>query len=76
MDDVGADGPGDDDADSSLDHDASAEWEGNGESVEERARRWREGGVDVAVEEGKAGRRMVLERDDLKWPAGEGWRQL
>lgn len=73
MDDVeGSPGP-DEDADSSLDHDP------DGDSVEERARRWREGGVDVAVvgrEEGKGGRRMVLERDDLKWPAGDGWRPL
>ena len=60
-----------------------AEWDadvraekGRAESVEERARRWREGGVDVAVEEGKGGRRMVLERDDLKWPAGDGLRPL
>ena len=73
MDDVeGSPGP-DEDADSSLDHDP------DGDSVEERARRWQEGGVDVAVvgrEEGKGGKRMVLERDDLKWPAGDGWRPL
>ncbi|RPD55623.1 hypothetical protein L226DRAFT_537099 [Lentinus tigrinus ALCF2SS1-7] len=75
MDDVeGSPGP-DDDADSSLDHDADQD------SVEERARRWREGGVDVAVverEEGRpgSGRKMVLERDDLKWPAGDGWKPL
>ncbi|PIL28248.1 hypothetical protein GSI_09660 [Ganoderma sinense ZZ0214-1] len=64
-----------------LDHDASGSGSGDGEGVEERARRWRRGGVDVAVverrgEDGRAGRRLVLERDDLKWPAGEGWRPL
>ncbi|KAI0699144.1 hypothetical protein C8T65DRAFT_710028 [Cerioporus squamosus] len=57
--------------------------DGDQDSVDERARRWREGGVDVTVvdrEEGLArggsGRRMVLERDDLKWPAGDGWKPL
>ncbi|KAI0777827.1 hypothetical protein BD413DRAFT_519934 [Trametes elegans] len=61
--------------DSSLDHDDTGEdSERERERVEERARRWREGGVDVAVVDD--GRRMLLERDDLKLPAGEGWRPL
>ena len=84
--DVGAAGVDVDDADgeSALDQDVSGSGSGSGgsrEGVEERARRWRQGGVDVAVVEregadGRGGRRMVLERDDLKWPAGEGWRPL
>ncbi|KAH9930465.1 uncharacterized protein BXZ73DRAFT_90288 [Epithele typhae] len=76
-------GPDNDDADSSVDQDSVADGlDGRarngamGMSVEERARRWREGGVDVTVEEGSGGRRMVLERDELKWPAGDGWRPL
>ncbi|KAI1785062.1 hypothetical protein LXA43DRAFT_1100690 [Ganoderma leucocontextum] len=77
-DDVGSPGVDVDDAESALDQDGSG---GSREGVEERARRWRRGGVDVAVVErddvdGRGGRRMVLERDDLKWPAGEGWRPL
>ncbi|KAI0674708.1 hypothetical protein C8Q78DRAFT_1016369 [Trametes maxima] len=70
----GAYGAADDE--SSLDHDSNTgdDSERERERVEERARRWREGGVDVAVVDD--GRRMVLERDDLKWPAGEGWRPL
>ncbi|KAI0654839.1 hypothetical protein C8Q70DRAFT_1047716 [Cubamyces menziesii] len=60
--------------DSSLDHDPGEDSEQERERVEQRARRWREGGVDVAVVDD--GKRMVLERDDLKWPAGEGWRPL
>ncbi|KAI0634660.1 hypothetical protein C8Q77DRAFT_1103458 [Trametes polyzona] len=62
------------DDDSSLDHDPGEDSEKERERVEARARRWREGGVDVAVVDD--GRRMVLERDDLKWPAGDGWRPL
>ncbi|KAI0747206.1 hypothetical protein C8Q80DRAFT_1256949 [Daedaleopsis nitida] len=65
-----------DDANSSLGHDHEYDAAGR---VEERARRWREGGVDVAVverEEGRGGKKMVLERDDLKWPAGDGWAPL
>ena len=66
---------GDEDAESGLDHDGEEERDGGG--VEERARQWRESGVGVAVvEEGRNGRRMVLERDEMKWPAGEGWRPL
>ncbi|TBU57117.1 hypothetical protein BD310DRAFT_930036 [Dichomitus squalens] len=65
-----------DDADSSLDQDGA----GDRERVEDRARRWQRGGVDVALvdrEDGaRGGRRMVVERDDLKWPAGEGWKPL
>ncbi|KAL1941775.1 hypothetical protein VTO73DRAFT_6775 [Trametes versicolor] len=62
--------------DSSLDHDPGEDSEVEKERVEERARRWREGGVDVAVVDD--GRRMVLQRDDLKWPTavGDGWRPL
>ncbi|KAM5541860.1 hypothetical protein V8D89_004589 [Ganoderma adspersum] len=79
--DVGGPGVDDTDGESALDQDASGSGSGSGEGVEERARRWRQGGVDVAVVEregsdGRGGRRMVLERDDLKWPAGEGWRPL
>ncbi|KAI0360276.1 hypothetical protein OH77DRAFT_1418143 [Trametes cingulata] len=62
------------DDDSSLDHDPGEDSDRERERVEERARRWREGGVDVAVVDD--GKRMVLERDDLKWPAGEGWKTL
>ncbi|KAI8971328.1 hypothetical protein BD414DRAFT_500949 [Trametes punicea] len=60
--------------DSSLDHDPGEDSEHERERVEERARKWRESGVDVSVVDD--GKRMVLERDDLKWPAGEGWRPL
>ena len=67
-----------DDPDSSVDQDGSRD--GERERVEDRARRWQRSGVDVALvdrEDGvRGGRRMVLERDDLKWPAGEGWRPL
>lgn len=49
-----------------------------GKSIEERARLFREGGVDVAVVEDaeRDRRKLVLERDGLKWPAGEGWAPL
>ncbi|KAH9848962.1 hypothetical protein C2E23DRAFT_897195 [Lenzites betulinus] len=64
------------DDESSLDHDSGEDSERERARVEERARRWREGGVDVAVVDDGARARMVLQRDDLKWPAGDGWRPL
>ncbi|OBZ78078.1 hypothetical protein A0H81_02753 [Grifola frondosa] len=82
MDDVDAGGgtSGRDD-DDGLDQDPDA---GEGcqaeKSVAERVRRLREGGVDVAMVDKDGDRpgahRLVLERDDLKWPAGEGWKPL